>query len=93
VRSGDKPKEPKKEKTSKVEKEVEVVSDMVYTSAQKKDMSAPMLNSSVPKLVSGPRPFPNDRIVTSVFKSYNPHGPATSIGGVRTVLLEDSSIF
>jgi hypothetical protein len=80
-------------KTSKVEKEVEVVSDMVYTSSQKKDMSVPMLNSSVPKLVCGPRPFPNDRIVTSVFKSYNPHGPVTSIGGVRTVLLEDPSIF
>ena len=46
-----KPKEPKKEKAPKAEKAVEVVPDVVYTPGQKKDMSAPMLNSYAPKHV------------------------------------------
>ena len=46
-----KPKEPKKEKAPKAEKVVEVVPDVVYTPGEKKDMSAPMLNSYNPKHV------------------------------------------
>ena len=46
-----KPKEPKKEKAPKADKAVEVVPDVVYTPGQKKDMSAPMLNSYAPKHV------------------------------------------
>jgi hypothetical protein len=41
----------------------------------------------------GPRPFPTGKIVTSVFRSDNPHGPATSIGGVRTVLSRGTDEF
>jgi len=46
-----KPKEPKKEKAPKEKKEVEVVPEVVYTPGEKKDMSAPMLNSYAPKHV------------------------------------------
>ena len=46
-----KPKEAKKEKTKKEEKPAEVVPDVIYTPGEKKDMTAPMLNSYNPKHV------------------------------------------